>query len=400
MGVAGKHFPSHAADASNPSDATTPAASTATRPATQPAASHGDERIRKESWFGHLLNRPEFAAISGTVLVFLVFAIGAGHSGMFNLDGVMNWSQVSAYLGILAVGACLLMIAGEFDLSIGSMIGFAGMMVAIPSVYFHWPIWAAIIFAFVGSMLLGALNGYLVMRTRLPSFIVTLAFLFILRGLTLALSIMVADRTIISGVGDLAQADPVSNFLFHGVALQGLFTALAHMGVGTLLDNGKPLVPGIPKVLLWWFALAAICAFVLAKTRYGNWILAVGGDANAAKNVGVPVKRVKIALFVLTAFCSCLFAVLQVSDIGSAAADRGLQKEFEAIIAAVIGGTLLTGGYGSVIGACFGALIFGVVQIGITYTDVSSDWFRVFLGVMLLLAVLFNHYVRRRVAQS
>jgi simple sugar transport system permease protein len=396
MGVAGKHFPSHAADPSTPSDAAPPAASTAA----QSAAAHGDERVRKESWFGHLLNRPEFAAISGTVLVFIVFAIGAGHSGMFNLDGVMNWSQVSAYLGILAVGACLLMIAGEFDLSIGSMIGFAGMMVAIPSVYFHWPIWAAIIFAFVGSMLLGALNGYLVMRTRLPSFIVTLAFLFILRGLTLALSIMVADRTIISGVGDLAQADPVTNFLFHGVALQGLFTTLAQMGIGTLLDNGKPLVPGIPKVLLWWFALAAICAFVLAKTRYGNWILAVGGDANAAKNVGVPVKRVKIALFVLTAFCSCLFAVLQVSDIGSAAADRGLQKEFEAIIAAVIGGTLLTGGYGSVVGACFGALIFGVVQIGITYTDVSSDWFRVFLGVMLLLAVLFNHYVRRRVAQS
>jgi simple sugar transport system permease protein len=280
------------------------------------------------------------------------------------------------------------------------MIGFAGMMVAIPSVYFHWPIWAAIIFAFAGSMALGALNGYLVMRTRLPSFIVTLAFLFILRGLTLALSIMVADRTIISGVGDLAQSDAITNFLFHGVALHGLFTSLAHMGIGSLLENGQPLVPGIPKVLLWWFALAAVGAFVLAKTRYGNWVLAVGGDANAAKNVGVPVRRVKISLFVLTAFCSCLFAVLQVCDIGSAAADRGLQKEFEAIIAAVIGGTLLTGGYGSVVGACFGALIFGVVQIGITYTNVSSDWFRVFLGVMLLIAVLFNHYVRRRVAQS
>jgi simple sugar transport system permease protein len=267
-------------------------------------------------------------------------------------------------------------------------------------VYFHWPIWLAILFAFATWMLLGALNGYLVMKTRLPSFIVTLAFLFILRGLTLALSIMFADRTIISGVGDIAQNDWITNTLFHGVAFHGFFTWLGHMGIGKLLDSGEPLVPGIPKVILWWFALAAVSAFVLAKTRYGNWILAVGGDANAAKNVGVPVKRVKISLFVLTAFCSCLFAVLQVCDIGSAAADRGLQKEFEAIIAAVIGGTLLTGGYGSVIGACFGALIFGVVQIGITYTNVSSDWFRVFLGVMLLIAVLFNHYVRRRVAQS
>ncbi|MFP3567666.1 ABC transporter permease [Paraburkholderia sp. SIMBA_030] len=359
-----------------------------------------DERVRQESWFRHLLNRPEFAALAGTVMVFLVFGFAAGNSGMFNLDGVMNWSQVAAYLGLIAVGACLLMIAGEFDLSIGSMIGFAGMMVALPTMYFHWPIALSILFAFAGSMLLGALNGYLVMRTRLPSFIVTLAFLFILRGLTLALSVMFADRTIISGVGDVAAHDWFAHTFFQGVAFKGLFVWLGHIGIVKLLDDGSPLVPGIPKVLLWWFALAAVCAFTLAKTRFGNWIFAVGGDANAAKNVGVPVRRVKISLFVLTAFCACLFAVLQVCDIGSAAADRGLQKEFEAIIAAVIGGTLLTGGYGSVVGASFGALIFGVVQIGITYTNVNSDWFRVFLGVMLLIAVLFNHYVRRRVAQS
>ena len=389
MGIAGKHFPSHVHDNDAQSS-----------PASSPGSGASDERMRGESRFGRLLGRPEFAAISGTVLIFAIFAIGWGGSGMFDLDGMMNWSQVAAYLGILAVGACLLMIAGEFDLSIGSMIGFSGMMVAIPTMYFHWPVSLAILFAFAASIALGALNGYLVMRTRLPSFIVTLAFLFILRGLTLALSIMFADRTIVSGVGDVAQADWLTNLLFPGVAFHDLFRALAHLGVGRLLDNGEPLVRGVPKVILWWFALVAIGAFVLAKTRYGNWILAVGGDANAAKNVGVPVKRVKISLFMLTAFCACLFAVLQVCDIGSAAADRGLQKEFEAIIAAVIGGTLLTGGYGSVIGAAFGALIFGVVQIGITYTSIDSDWFRVFLGLMLLMAVLFNHYVRRRVAQS
>jgi simple sugar transport system permease protein len=365
-----------------------------------PGPPSADERIRRESRFGHILNRPEFAAISGTVLVFAVFGFAAGASGMFNLDGIMNWSQVSAYLGLIAVGACLLMIAGEFDLSIGSMIGFAGMMVAIPTVYFHWPISLAILFAFAGSMLLGAVNGYLVMRTRLPSFIVTLASLFILRGLTLALSIQFADRTIVSGVGDIAAQDWLARTLFQGVAFHRVFTWFGHMGVLKLLDDGQPLVPGLPKVLLWWFALAGVGAFVLAKTRFGNWIFAAGGDAMAAKNVGVPIRRVKISLFVLSAFCACLFAVLQVCDIGSAAADRGLEKEFEAIIAAVIGGTLLTGGYGSVVGACFGALIFGVVQIGIGYTSVPSDWFRVFLGVMLLIAVLFNHYVRRRVLQA
>jgi len=365
-----------------------------------PGPPSADERIRRESRFGHILNRPEFAAISGTVLVFAVFGFAAGGSGMFNLDGIMNWSQVSAYLGLIAVGACLLMIAGEFDLSIGSMIGFAGMMVAIPTVYFHWPISLAILFAFAGSMLLGAVNGYLVMRTRLPSFIVTLASLFILRGLTLALSIQFADRTIVSGVGDIAAQDWLARTLFQGVAFHRVFTWFGHIGVLKLVDDGQPLVPGLPKVLLWWFALAGVGAFVLAKTRFGNWIYAAGGDAVAAKNVGVPIRRVKISLFVLSAFCACLFAVLQVCDIGSAAADRGLEKEFEAIIAAVIGGTLLTGGYGSVVGACFGALIFGVVQIGIGYTSVPSDWFRVFLGVMLLIAVLFNHYVRRRVLQA
>ncbi|MGE8331237.1 MAG: ABC transporter permease, partial [Paraburkholderia nemoris] len=327
-----------------------PPSNTATTSTSGGAPAAADERVRQESWFRHLLNRPEFAALAGTVMVFLVFGIAAGNSGMFNLDGVMNWSQVAAYLGLISVGACLLMIAGEFDLSIGSMIGFSGMMVALPTMYFHWPIALSIVFAFAGSMLLGALNGYLVMRTRLPSFIVTLAFLFILRGLTLALSVMFADRTIISGVGDVAAHDWLAHTLFQGVAFKGLFTWLGHIGVVKLLDNGNPLVPGIPKVLLWWFALAAVCAFTLAKTRFGNWIFAVGGDANAAKNVGVPVRRVKISLFVLTAFCACLFAVLQVCDIGSAAADRGLQAEFEAIIAAVIGGTPLAGGSGTIIG--------------------------------------------------
>ncbi|OYO29795.1 ABC transporter permease [Janthinobacterium sp. PC23-8] len=369
-------------------------------PSLTPAQPAADERVGKTSRAKQLFGRPEFASISGAVLVFAFFIITAGDSGMFNLDGVVNWMQVASYLGIIAIGACLLMIAGEFDLSIGSMIGFAGMMIAIPTIYFHWPLWAAIVFAFAGSMALGWLNGYIVIKTRLPSFIVTLAFLFILRGLTLALSIMFANRTIVSGVGDLAANDWLASLLFHGNFATGLFHWLASHGWIAVLDDGSPLVKGIPKVIAWWVVLAAGAAFVLSRTRFGNWMFAVGGDANAAKNVGVPVRKVKVSLFVFTAFCACLFATLQVCDVGSAAADRGMQKEFEAIIAAVIGGALLTGGYGSVIGACFGALIFGVVQIGITYTNINSDWFRVFLGVMLLIAVLFNNFVRSRVTEA
>jgi simple sugar transport system permease protein len=373
--------------------ATTPLPIT-TREAT--AAVNTDERVRRIPFWRSLMHRPEFGSIAGTVLVFVLFGIFAGDSGMFNLDGVMNWAQVAAYLGIIAVGACLLMIAGEFDLSIGSMIGFAGTMLAVPSMFMGWPMWAAMLFAFAGCMALGWLNGYLVVRTKLPSFIVTLAFMFILRGLTLVLSTHFSNSTIVSGVGGRISEDPLTHALFQGNVLHGLFVWLAHAGVIDTLPNGDPIVGGIPKVLVWWLLVAIGAGFVLSRTRFGNWIFTVGGDSAAAQNVGVPVRRVKISLFVFTAFCACLFGVLQVADVGSAAADRGLQKEFEAIIAAVIGGALLTGGYGSVLGSCFGALIFGVVQIGISYTTFDSDWYRVFLGAMLLLAVLFNHYIRSR----
>lgn len=380
---------------------------TSPAPANPPSsgAAAPDERVRAVGGVRRLLGRPEFGALSGTVLVFLIFGLSAGGSGMFSAEGVVNWGTVAAFLGILAVGAALLMIAGEFDLSIGSMIGFAGMMLAIPCLYWGWPVWLSVLFAFGLAMALGWLNGWLVMKTGLPSFIVTLAFYFILRGLSLAISVQMTGKTILSTNGDavlreLMAADPVVSALFQGHVLTGLFDALAQAGWMAARDDGTALAIGVPKVVAWWIGLTGVCAFVLARTRLGNWILAVGGDPNAAKNVGIPVARVKVGLFVFVAFCATLFAVLQVADAGSAAADRGLQKEFEAIIAAVIGGCLLTGGYGSVIGAALGALIFGVVQIGIGYTSIDNNWYRVFLGGMLLAAVLFNNYIRLRVAMS
>src|SRR3954463_11034754 len=306
-----------------------------------------DDRVRKVSRLHRIMGRPEAAAIAGTVLVFAIFWVTAGDSGMFALDGVMNWSVVSGYLGILAVGACLLMIAGEFDLSIGSMIGFTGMVAAILPLHFGWPVGLAMAISLACALGLGFVNGLLVVRTGLPSYIVTLAFLFILRGLTLAFSVIVADRTIVSGIGDLAEREPVAGLLFSGTFGDAAFRWMAHHHWIRALDDGAPLVRGIPKVLAWWAAIAAACSFQLTRTRFGNWIFAVGGDAGAAQNMGVPVRRVKVSLFLFTAACAWLFAMLQICDVGSAAADRGLQKEFEAVIAAVIGGTPPTGGPGS-----------------------------------------------------
>lgn len=359
-------------------------------------ANPADERLRRQTGLRRLMARPELGALAGTILVFAFFAVTASGTGMFAADGILNWTTVSAQLAIIGVAAALLMIGGEFDLSVGSMIGFAGMMIAIPTVYFGWPVEASVLFAFVGALFIGYLNGIIVVKTRLPSFIVTLASLFILRGLTIALSIMFTNRTIVSGVRDAAGDSFVAR-MFGGKIGAPVFVWLADAGVIGRLPNGAPVVNGIPMVIVWALLIAIVGHVVLTKTRVGNWIFAAGGDANAARNVGVPVDRVKIGLFMATAFCATVYAACQVFEFGSAAADRGMLKEFEAIIAAVIGGSLLTGGYGSVIGACLGALIFGVVQMGILFTGVPNDWFRVFLGAMLLVAVLFNNVIRRRV---
>lgn len=358
-----------------------------------------DERLNRQSGLRQFLSRPELGAFAGAALVFAFFAVAAHGTGMFAADGILNWTTVSAQLMIIAVGAALLMVAGEFDLSVGSMIGFAGMMIALPTIIFHWPVTLSVLFAFAGALLIGFVNGVIVIRTGLPSFIVTLASLYILRGLTIALSILFTNRTIVGGVKEAAEGTVVG-FLFSGTVGDPLFAWLADHDVIARLPNGDPSVKGVPMVIVWALVLAVLGHIVLSKTRVGNWIFASGGDANAARNVGVPVGAVKISLFMLTAFCATVFAACEVFEFGSAASDRGLLKEFEAIIAAVIGGCLLTGGYGSVIGACLGALIFGVVQMGILFTGAPNDWFRVFLGGMLLIAVLFNNLIRRRVVSG
>lgn len=358
-----------------------------------------DERLRQTSYLAQALRRPELGAVAGTILIFLFFAVTAGDSGLFSARGTINFLEVSAQLGILAVAVCLLMIGGEFDLSLGSMIALAGVIIAIPSTMLGWPIWLCILVAFATAVLVGYLNGLLVVRTGLPSFIVTLASLFILRGITLGLTRLITGRTQVSQIKEYAAQDWLAP-LFNGEFGQPVFRYLAEVGVIGTRPDGLPEVQSAPVSILWWIGLTALATWVLLRTRAGNWIFAVGGDANAARNVGVPVGRVKISLFIVTACAATLFAAIQVLSVGSADTSRGLQKEFEAIIAAVIGGTLLTGGYGSAIGAMFGSLIFGTAQMGIFYTGIDTDWFKAFMGVMLLIAVLFNNYVRKRATGS
>lgn len=346
-----------------------------------------DERVRRESTLKRLLRRPELGAISGAVLVWIFFAFTAGERGFLSFRGTASYLEISAELGILAIAVSLLMIGGEFDLSVGSMIGAAGMMTAILSVEMGWNIWAAIFASLIMALAVGALNGFLVIRTKLPSFIITLGTLFIVRGATIGLTRLITGRTQVGGVRNTIGYGSAETFFASNLVIPDPFSP-------------RNLNAEFPVSILWWLLIAAIATFVLLRTRPGNWIFGIGGDQNAARNVGVPVDKLKIALFMTTAAAAWLVATIQVINVGSADTLRGTQREFYAIIAVVIGGTLLTGGYGSAIGAVFGALIFGMVQQGIVFTGVDTDWFQVFMGTMLIVAVLVNNYIRKRASEA
>lgn len=334
-----------------------------------------DERVRRVGITSVLLARPEIGAIIGAVLVFVVFAVWAGGKGFLSLNGTATYLEVAAQVGIVASAVALLMIAGEFDLSVGSVIGAAGMVVAIGIGVVGLPVWLSVLLAFAFALLIGFLNGYLVVKTRLPSFIVTLGTLFILRGLTIGITRAITGRTQVGGLKAAADADPIAI----------IFTA----------EFGPFSVS-----ILWWIGLALLATFILLRTSFGNWIFGAGGSAIAARNVGVPVSRVKIVLFMATAASAALLAVIQVLVSGSGDVLRGNDKEFEAIITAVIGGTLLTGGYGSAIGAVFGALTLGMTRQGIVFAGIPGDWYLAFLGVLLLAAVIVNNYIRQRATMT
>jgi simple sugar transport system permease protein len=354
-----------------------------------------DERLAETGRLTQLLRRPEAGAASGLVATLVIFALLPGASALYSLEGSMTFLTLAAELGIIATSMALLIIGGEFDLSVGSMIGFAGVVIGLGVTWLHMPLWGAILAAFATAVIVGYFNGLIVVRTRLPSFIVTLASLYILRGLSIAVTRLVTGRTQIPYIlGD--NPDQPAAAIFNGHVLTGLFHRMGEMGWIATRSDGIPFVPGLPVSLVWWIAVTAVASWMLTQTRFGNWIYAAGGDAEVARNVGVPVDRVKIVLFICTAVAATLLATIQVMEAGSADTLRGQLKEFEAIIAAVIGGVLLTGGYGTVIGATLGALIFGLVQMGIFYTGIDTDWFKVFLGIVILIAVLVNNYIRAK----
>jgi simple sugar transport system permease protein len=350
---------------------------------TAPTGTTADERVRQVSPVARLLARPELGAIVATVVVWGFFAIVASDNNF------VSWSTTSAILnraaplGLLSIAVALLMIGGEFDLSVGSMLGWSGMVIMLlvtdtAAGGWGWSLWPAVAAAAVIALISGFLNGLLVISTKLPSFIITLGSLFIFRGLAVAIPRIRTNRTQLGGL------DEVSGF-----GLADTLFGTEYTLFGASFD----------VAILWWVGLTLVATFVLLRTQFGNWIFGAGGDANAARNTGVPVTRVKILLFMTTAFGAFLVAFIQAVQFNGSDSLRGTLQEFNAIIAVVVGGTLLTGGYGSVVGAMFGALIFAMVQQGIIITGVDGDWFRVFVGGVLVLAVIFNNFIRTQAAK-
>jgi simple sugar transport system permease protein len=332
-----------------------------------------DDRVTTRSTAATTLGRPEVGALIAAIAVAVLFLLVA--PAFRNVDNIGTILYGSSTIGIMAVAVALLMIGGEFDLSAGVAVTTSGLAAAHLAWYFSLNVWVGIAFALALSIAIGAFNGWLLHRTGLPSFLVTLGTFFVLQGVNLAVTRLVAGGVSSNSINDL---DGFSS---------------AHAVFASSFNLG-PVTIEIP--IIYWVSLAAVGAMLLLRTRYGNWIFASGGDPAAARAVGVPVTATKIALFMGVGFCAWLLGMHNLFNYNTVQSGQGIGNEFIYIIASVIGGCLLTGGYGSVIGAAVGALIFGMTQLGISYAGWDPDWFKTFLGIMLIAATLVNLYVKRK----
>jgi simple sugar transport system permease protein len=314
----------------------------------------------------NLIRRPEFGALIGALAVYIFFAF-AGGSAFTDLGGWASWLNVAAELGIIALPVSLVMIAGDLDLSVGSVLASSSMTLAIVSGFYGLPTWIGIVAALLFGILVGTINGIIVTKTNLPSFVVTLATMFAVSGITLGLTRLLTGSTSVAFNAD----QPFQNMF--GIMLFDKFEV----------------------AIVWWIIVAAVVSWVLYKSIFGNWIYAIGGDVVSARATGIPVSKVRIFLFAGSGFGASLVAVIQTCLYNSAQVANGQSFVFNSIIAVVVGGVLLTGGYGSTIGVILGTVTFGIVNQGIYYTGWNADWAALILGILLLIAVLTNNTFRR-----
>ena len=320
------------------------------------------------------LARPSLPAVIGLVVVLAVFGVRA--PSLLTTGGLAVVLDVAALLGIGAVAVALLLIAGQFDLSIGVLAVASSLVTALLIQQAGWGAWPALAASLGVALLVGLINGFLVVSTGLPSFLVTLATFLVLQGTSQAAAQGVAGS---ARVADLEGA-------------AGWESASAVFGATLELGEGRFRVS-----LLWWLGATALATWALWRTRFGNAVFASGGARKAARQLGVPVNGTTLVLFCLTATAGWLIGTLGLIRLASVQVGApGLATGVEFIVVAVIGGCLLTGGYGSAVGAAIGALLYAVARQGITLAGWDAPWFQALLGVLLLVALLANGVVRRR----
>jgi simple sugar transport system permease protein len=334
-----------------------------------------DERVQKTTLITTLLRRPEFGALMGAMVIFVLFS-SVDTTGNFGLPGgIAGWTDIAAPIGIVAVFVALLMIGGEFDLSTGVMVGSTGLLTGLLVTELGLDIWSSMVLVLVFAIGIGLLNGWLVVTTGLPSFIVTLATFFVLRG---------ANLSVTKGLTGTVRVGDTDKAAFYDQAAVLFASKIEIFGANFQIS------------ILWWIFFTLLATWILTRTKFGNWIFAAGGDPNAARNAGVPVIRTKITLFVMASVAAAFVGIMVVLRLKGMQAGQGVGIEFFYIIAAAVGGTLLTGGKGSAIGASLGAAIMGMAYIGIPYALWDSDWTFTFLGLILFTAVLINSIVGKR----
>ncbi|AKJ09326.1 ribose ABC transporter permease [Streptomyces incarnatus] len=339
---------------------------------TPPGPRQSDGRTARRPLALRLLARPEVGVFLGAaaVLVFFLAVAPSVRQG----SSMATILYQSSTIGIMALPVALLMIGGEFDLSAGVAVISSALTASMLSYQLTMNVWTGVIVALVVSLAIGFFNGWMVVRTGLPSFLITLGTFLILQGVNLAVTKWVT--------GNVA-TDDISDMDGFGQARKVFASSFDVAGVQVKIT------------VVWWLVFAALATWVLLRTKYGNWVFAVGGNKDSARAVGVPVTFTKISLFMLVGFGAWFIGMHNLFSFNTVQSGEGVGQELIYIAAAVIGGCLLTGGAGSAIGPVFGAFMFGMVNQGIVYAGWNPDWFKAFLGVMLLGAVLINLWVQR-----
>jgi simple sugar transport system permease protein len=315
----------------------------------------------------NLLRRPEAGALLGLLFVLIFFSAFSGVE-FLSLGGIASWLNVAASLGIIAIPIGFLMIAGELDISIGAMVPASSMCIGVVSGYYEMPILVGMGVTMLFALLVGLLNGFLVIKTNVPSLIVTMGTLFGIMGLTLYGSLLLTGNTAVALVSPAWAKAMFGDFVFGDV---------------------------FQVTVLWWLVFAALCFYFLHLSPWGNWVFALGGDKVSARNAGIPTDKLTVGLFVLSSVAAGFVGMCQTLLYNSAQVSSGMSFIFNSIISAVIGGVLLTGGFGSVIGVFFGTITFAIVNQGIYFTNFDRNLSSLIIGVMLLAAVMMNNTFRK-----